>query len=157
VRKLVLIILAVAVVCGSAAWLVGCQRPVADPGERSGSGPALAVPGDQYEPTEEELTWIEGRSREAGVYVKKFGDHFIVLIAMGERPTGGYAVIIDEIATSGDNWIVDVRFAEPEPGSMVTMALTYPYEIVKITDTGLGIKVRDITDGEPEELEITGE
>ncbi len=156
-EKMLMIVLTMALVAGSLVWVAGCQRPEADPGDRLAGDPNPAIPGDRYEPTEEEQAWIDDNTREPGVLLKKFGDHFILLVAMGEKPSGGYEVVIDEIATSGDDWVIDVRFAEPDPGSMVITVITYPYEIVKIVDTGLGVRVRDITKGEPEELEVTRE
>lgn len=150
-KKLVMVLLATALLFG----LAGCaQEPAADPGEPDGGATGIVV---GYEPAGEEITWVDSHTAEAGVWVKDFGDYRLVLITMGEKPSGGYAVEIDEAAAPEDSYVIDVRFVEPEPGSMVTTALTYPYTVVKVADDGCAISVRDVSGEEPVELEITAE
>ncbi|HCJ09887.1 MAG TPA: hypothetical protein DHW14_01815 [Clostridiales bacterium] len=153
-RLTVMLLVALAV----GALLAACRPgPVADPGagpDESGDASGAVI---GHQPVGEELVWVEGRTGEAGVYVKKFGDHRLVLVAMGERPTAGYGVVVDGVAVSEDGWVIDVRFVEPGPGDIVAQVITYPYEVVRIADDGRGVTVRDVTGEEPVELAVTVE
>lgn len=49
-----------------------------------------------------------------------------VMVFVGEKPTGGYAVVFDEpVARGGD---VLVRYRVPEPGGFATQALARPWK-----------------------------
>lgn len=58
----------------------------------------------------------------------------LLLVAMrGYCPTGGYDITIDSLLRHDDNLVlVKVSEQDPAPGSMVTMAITYPYHIVEV-------------------------
>jgi len=136
--------------------MTGCAGlgPLAGAGDRGDGQDPNALTPEGYEPTEEEQAWIDEHTATAGVWVKEFGDYRFVLVTMGEKPTGGYAVDINEIATSNGDWVIDVEFVSPAPGDMVTQALTYPYTFVKVKGEG-GVKVRDVTGrGEPVEMAV---
>jgi len=140
------------------AFLAGCLGgPEADPGDRSGDGDGLPGTAVGYEPAGEELTWVEGHTREAGVFVKTFGDYRLVLVTMGEKPTAGYEVTVDEVTTSGEGWVVNVVFTEPDPGDMVATVITYPYAVVKIAADGRPVTVFDVTGEQPVRLEVAEE
>lgn len=57
--------------------------------------------------------------------------NFIVL-NMGEKPTGGYTIGIENIIETDKNVIITVKETSPKPGSMVTQAFTTPFSVVKI-------------------------
>ena len=57
--------------------------------------------------------------------------NFIVL-NMGEKTTGGYAIGIQNVVETDKNIIITVKEINPEPGSMVTQAFTAPFCVVKI-------------------------
>lgn len=60
-------------------------------------------------------------------------DRFMVVVAaMGSRPTGGYAISIDDITLEGDRLVVSVLEVEPGPGCMTTQAFTAPWTAVRI-------------------------
>lgn len=67
-----------------------------------------------------------------GVYSLIDGDYIYVLVAAGERPTGGYSLEVDSITevTPGTAYI-HATLNAPLEGSMVTQALTYPTVMVK--------------------------
>lgn len=66
---------------------------------------------------------------DPGVWADK-----LLLVAMrGYCPTGGYSITIDSLLRHDDDLVlVKVSEQDPAPGSMVTMAITYPYHIVEI-------------------------
>lgn len=57
----------------------------------------------------------------------------MVLICLGQRPTGGYSVQIESIRWK-DAGTITVRFSErqPAPGALTTEALTAPFVIAKV-------------------------
>lgn len=66
----------------------------------------------------------------------KVNDEIYVIATRGEKPTGGYTITLDRIEKVKDDddktrLIVYTTFEDPEPGSMVTQALTYPYVVAK--------------------------
>ena len=55
-----------------------------------------------------------------------------VILNMGEKNTGGYSIAVENVIETDKNIIITVKETEPEPGSMVTQAFTYPFCVVKI-------------------------
>ncbi|HEY0045089.1 MAG TPA: protease complex subunit PrcB family protein [Flavobacterium sp.] len=55
-----------------------------------------------------------------------------LILNMGEKTTGGYKIGVENVEETADKVIVTVKDINPEPGSMVTQAFTYPYTVVKI-------------------------
>ena len=54
---------------------------------------------------------------------------------MGPRNTGGYSVNVDKIAEEENRIVVFVTESSPGKDCIVTQAITYPYQIVKIKKT----------------------
>jgi len=57
---------------------------------------------------------------------------FPILVYLGEHRTGGYVVNIDKIVLSDKTLTVQVSRRSPGPGEMVTMAFTYPTDLVTL-------------------------
>lgn len=74
---------------------------------------------------------IVGSSKAESVDVN-FDKHRVVALFMGTRNTGGFSIGVSDVEVQGDTTYVMVKETGPEPGEMVTMALTNPYSIVKI-------------------------
>lgn len=70
--------------------------------------------------------------RSKGVYSLIDGDYMYVLVSVGEKSTGGYAVEVESITevTAGTAYIHAV-LSSPSSDSNVTTALTYPNTMVK--------------------------
>lgn len=66
---------------------------------------------------------------------KTINDITYILVTYGEKPTGGYTVDIQQVQESSDEIIVTAAFSEPEEGSPVTTALTYPYDLFAMNAT----------------------
>lgn len=56
-----------------------------------------------------------------------------ILAYLGEMPTGGYKIQIDKIAEKDEKLLVKVKYVSPAPDDAVTMALTYPYDLVVLS------------------------
>ena len=59
-----------------------------------------------------------------------FGEEMVVLVAMGERTSGGYAIGITNVAEDPDGRYVEVLEVSPGTGCAVTLALTQPADAV---------------------------
>jgi len=63
-----------------------------------------------------------------------FEDTVVVAIVLGQRPTGGHSVEIDEVRATDDGGEMRVTFTETVPGDgcLVTQALTSPYVLATV-------------------------
>ena len=64
-----------------------------------------------------------------------FGQYDLVIVALGEQPTGGYSVNIESIQLTGGELAVTGKASAPGPDAVTTQALTYPYCAVSIPNT----------------------
>lgn len=55
-----------------------------------------------------------------------------VILNMGEKNSGGYAVGVEGVVETDQNIIINVKETSPKPGAMVTQVITYPFCVVKI-------------------------
>ena len=55
-----------------------------------------------------------------------------VILNMGEKNSGGYAVGVESVVETDKNIIINVKESSPEPGAMATQVITYPFCVVKI-------------------------
>ena len=55
-----------------------------------------------------------------------------IILNMGEKRSGGYSIGVESVVETTDKILVKVKETAPEPGSMVTQAITYPYAVVRI-------------------------
>lgn len=78
-------------------------------------------------------TWLNQNYQNSGVYSLKQNNLMYVLIAAGQKSTGGYTVGINEITyESAKKAFVSAYVKSPSPDMMVTQAITYPYLLIKI-------------------------
>lgn len=59
----------------------------------------------------------------------------LVIVSMGQQPTGGYSVKITGVQLVGDELAVTGVSKVPSPDALVTQALTHPYDAVVIPNT----------------------
>jgi hypothetical protein len=56
----------------------------------------------------------------------------LVVLASGTRPSGGFAIRVQGVATRGARLEISVLETCPAPGAMVTMELTQPVQVVRV-------------------------
>jgi len=61
-----------------------------------------------------------------------FDHEMIVLVALGERPTGGYSILVDSAGTNDNGVTVWVGTSTPGPLCVTTQALTQPVDIARL-------------------------
>ncbi len=72
----------------------------------------------------------------------------VLVVMMGQRPTGGYSVDVRGVSLEGTDLFVDVRLVEPSSGAVTTSALTSPWAVVRVLRGGVSAAwFRDPDDG----------
>ncbi len=61
-----------------------------------------------------------------------FEKNMVLLVAMGERTSGGYTIKIKSIDDIGENIKVTIKEEKPGTSCMTTSVMTYPYQIVEL-------------------------
>jgi hypothetical protein len=115
----------------------GQPRPlsvrVLDSGSRSGinSPEERVVQG----PDEWQRLW---QAHQAGAVPQRplpavdFSRELSIAIFAGQRPTGGFAVAVEQVTESPSGIEVSYRVTPPPPGAIVSQALTSPFQIIAV-------------------------
>ncbi len=61
-----------------------------------------------------------------------FDSQMVIALFMGEQPSGGYGIRIERITDTPQGLRVEARLQHPAPDSMVSLALTQPWVIVRL-------------------------
>lgn len=61
-----------------------------------------------------------------------FNRDVVVAVAAGQRPTGGYEIVIDRVTQSDGQMTVEVVERTPGPNCMTTASLTQPVDVVVV-------------------------
>lgn len=86
--------------------------------------------------------WVERARLKENVEIRTFDGDTYILLTMGEKPSAGYVITVKEIKQYVDEIRVYAETIEPDKGTLVTGAITYPYELVKLSgEQALPIKV----------------
>jgi hypothetical protein len=80
-----------------------------------------------------------------------FESSSVVFVSMGEKPSAGYRVEIDQIKRSGPILKVKLRLLEPSPGQMNATMITQPFVMAKVKKEK-GIKKVEFLDQKGEAL-----
>jgi protease stability complex PrcB-like protein len=62
-----------------------------------------------------------------------FDREMVIVAALGERTSGGFSILVDRVTESGNGLTVSVRSVSPGSSCIVTLALTQPVDIVRVT------------------------
>lgn len=72
-----------------------------------------------------------------------FSRHMLIAVATGTRRSGGFAVQVRGAATRGEALIVEVHETCPEPGALVSLSLTHPFEVVRAPRSTQAVRFRE--------------
>jgi hypothetical protein len=78
------------------------------------------------------------QAHQAGVVQQRslpavdFSREMCVAIFAGERPTGGFAVTVEQVLESASGIEVSYRLTGPPPGAIVPQVLTSPFQIIAV-------------------------
>lgn len=92
--------------------------------------------------------WVEENRLNQGIHYRQEGDWMYVMASGGEQPTGGYIMNVLTVTELQPGEVyIEAELEMPGIEEMVTMALTYPNEVIRFD--GIGI---DTVDGQIREL-----
>ena len=127
-------------------------EPVTIVDRAHGSDPALQQERVALIRTQDELAQLGAQSlQEMNVDLEQ---HDLVLVALGQQPTGGYAAEIESLQKVGDEIWVSGYARRPAEDAMTTQQLTYPYAVAVIPNAEPGVQLAsDIqsVEGAPEQ------
>ncbi|MDW7672481.1 MAG: stalk domain-containing protein [Bacillota bacterium] len=82
--------------------------------------------------------WVEENRLNQGIHSRPEGDWIYAMASGGERPTGGYIMKVLTVSEVQPGEVyVEAELEIPGIEEMVTMALTYPSEIIRFDGTGI--------------------
>jgi len=93
--------------------------------------------------------WFEERKDIKGAYVYQHPDHVYIMIAAGEKPTGGHKIDVKDINLEDFPRVITIEFVPPAPEAIVTQVITYPSFVMSVvTDTIADYVVKTVDDQE---------
>ncbi len=69
-----------------------------------------------------------------------FAREVVVLVAAGERNTGGTTLRVDDVVQVGADAVVRYTVTEPGPGCMTAQVITSPVEVVRVPQAGGAVR-----------------
>lgn len=69
-----------------------------------------------------------------------FGTHTVLVVAMGEKSSGGYSIRVAEVTAEADGVAARVVATTPGPGCAVPTVMTQPVDFVSIEARGLAVR-----------------
>jgi hypothetical protein len=98
----------------------------------------------------DEIAWREvwaaiwrGHSPEPPLPQVDFAQEMLVVVALGERLTGGFGIFADSAFTDNEQFVIQVRTIAPGPRCFTTQALTQPVDVARVPRTELAIRFRE--------------
>lgn len=99
--------------------------------------------------------WYQENHQTGGIYSLTAGEWMYVLVAAGEKPTGGYDLqIYSIIEISPGTAYVSASLKSPSKDDIVTQALTYPHAIARFTKGNIKNVEGNITPTPPDKLTV---
>ncbi|NLN07307.1 MAG: protease complex subunit PrcB family protein [Firmicutes bacterium] len=105
---------------------------------------------------EEIQNWVNCSLTVPAVQEKDYYGYRFVLVTEGVKPTGGYGVTITEARPKDGMLQVLVKSVQPGKDDMVTMALTYPYDLVIVENRELPLQFVDVDDADRYFMRLVG-
>ena len=100
--------------------------------------------------------WYNDNKENLGIAYIKDGNFIYALIGGGERPTGGFSVVIDQIYySSADTVSIQAKVTPPGDNVRVMMVITYPSTLIRINSNQVTKVVGDIIDSTAKEQWVT--
>jgi len=121
--------------------LTSCTKGVTDKDQGTNEEPkqGITVNQTEYEVVEintidEQLSNdIEQLKQTRGYeYWEQEDGSYLILISAGEKPTGGYEIEVKSVEDNEGQTIISVMEIEPGANDVVTLAITYPFVIIKV-------------------------
>lgn len=72
-----------------------------------------------------------------------FAREMVVVAALGQRPTGGYDIMIEGAERTADGMVVDLRVTSPASGCPVEAAMTQPVDLGRVPVSDGPVRFRE--------------
>jgi PrcB C-terminal len=113
--------------------------------EWKGFNGGLEAPAEKVIRTQQEWTtlWHQTHANQVPAPAAPkvdFTTEMVVAVFMGQRPTGGYAVTIEDVAAGKKEVRVTVREQSPPPDAITAQVITEPYHMVVVKKSALPVK-----------------
>jgi PrcB C-terminal len=95
-----------------------------------------ALPAPHAAKAEEMKTASRGQT-----YVAHAGKRLFVILALGERNTGGYQIEVHEVVQKGNLVLIRAQEKTPKPDGFVSQVITHPMLVLSVETNG---KVDDV-------------
>lgn len=82
------------------------------------------------------LAWLEDNKSNEGFGAFYYQGYFYFAARLGEKPTGGYSVLLGEAKVTGSEASVLVDYKSPSPWDLVTQVITYPRTVIRLAYKG---------------------
>ena len=93
------------------------------------------------------MDWYNANNERQGISYIKDGKNIYVLIAAGEKSTGGYSISIDElILSSKDTVSIKASVIAPDENAYVIMMISYPSKLIRIKSDSIKKVIGEIND-----------
>ncbi|HEX6988362.1 MAG TPA: Gmad2 immunoglobulin-like domain-containing protein [Bacillota bacterium] len=87
---------------------------------------------------DEVRTWVEQQQGQIGIFQEIREDRTYILVAWGEKPTGGYEIAVDDVAAAGDEALrLEITLTAPEDNAVVTQVVTHPFALIAVEPAAL--------------------
>lgn len=128
----------------------GSQPETPAGGEAGSSAPAAGVAFNKVEFSPVSLEeapaavadWVNSNREKGGTFSVADGDDLYLVIAAGEKPSGGYEIELVSVGESEGTLEVVYKVNEPGPDVMVAMMIDYPVKIVKVQNHNLPVNFK---------------
>jgi len=87
---------------------------------------------------------ITGEGEKLSAPEVDFSTQMLVGVFSGEKPTGGYSISIQRVLDGPKRLVVEYLEKSPPPDAMVTMALTYPCQIISIPSSEKSVEFKAV-------------
>jgi hypothetical protein len=122
-KKLLLLLFLVLLV------FTGCKAEKYEDGEKKEELDFSIVDADQT--PQEVLDMVENQKQDPFKFSYTDGQNLYIVVGYGEKPTGGYSIQVSDLYLSDQAVVIETDLLGPSKEDVVTMALTYPYIVVK--------------------------
>jgi hypothetical protein len=123
-----------------ALLLTACQW-LRSPADQPQPQPARDFIREEWDSLPQEIKdWAENTRDMHLAHTKVQQGRRYILASLGERPSGGYEIKIQDVDIGQDKITVTVHHSSPQPDDSAPQVLTYPQDIVSVADLDLPIE-----------------
>ena len=115
-------------------WDDAHRTVVIETGEKQSLAYERVSPQD-IQDSQDLVSWYQANRKTKGAHFKNHDGTVYILVAAGEKPTGGYGIEIEGVYLEGPGKVVvEADVSSPDPDMMVIQVITYPSVLIRVDD-----------------------